>query len=179
MRLGIPTAFATLALLVLLGVAPPAWAFGEGLGFEPSCWATGLGALGPPLGDDPQGDLFWGFAASDGSDAPQEAAGQWLHLTPLRVVPTRWGAQLRRDLFAGRVEFASCSQNGHFVVTVQGSGSWNGVPGHRFQVVITDRSAPGDAVDSYSIVIVGPDDELVYHAEGDIVRGGVVTSGSQ
>jgi len=162
-------------VLALILVAPQARAFGEGLDFEPACWATGLGVLGA-LGDQPGGDIFWGFAASDNTDAPQEeVAGHWLHWTPPRWVTTSRGVRLRRDRFVGQVEFATCSLNGAYLVIVQGRGAWNGAPDHLFEFVIHDRFDPAEN-DFYRIIILSPDTELVYTAEGDIVHGRVVTS---
>jgi len=161
-----------LGALAILLVAPQARAFGAGLDFDPVCWATGVGMIG----DLPGGDFFWGFAASDNTDEPQEqVAGHWLHWTPPRWVTTSRGVRLLRDHFAGRVEFATCSQNGTYLVTVQGRGTWNGAPDHLFQVVIQDRFDPTE-IDFYGIVILGPDSKLVYEAGGDIVRGGIITS---
>lgn len=57
-------------------------------------------------------------------------------------------------------------------VRVAGSGAWNGVGGHTFQLIVEDRGTPGRGRDSVSMLVQSPSGAVV------LVRSGLLTAGN-
>lgn len=77
-----------------------------------------------------------------------------------------------QNVLKGQVEAGLCARDGRKVISLGGSGSWNGKPGHIFNVTARDG-----APDHYAIVITGPDGmPIEYTASGDLVSGDTSTT---
>ncbi len=72
--------------------------------------------------------------AGDVHDEGGIAVGAWSHETA--------GA----DMFVGDPASLICRLNGAIVADVEGTGTWNGVAGHRFRLHVQDRGEPGPPV---------------------------------
>lgn len=121
-----------------------------------TCRAVAAGRLA-------SGDRFAGVAG----DRSGTARGVWIHASP-RV---GW----HRDRLVGHVDSISCEQNGALLITIDGTGRFNGERDHIFRVTIQDRQDPAQA-DFYRVTVIDPDLELAYTAEGDMTRGDVRSS---
>jgi hypothetical protein len=72
-----------------------------------------------------------------------------------------------QNVLKGKVEAGLCARNGRKIISLGGSGTWNGRPGHIFNVTARDGGP-----DHYAIVITGPDGmPIEYTASGDLVSG--------
>ena len=72
-----------------------------------------------------------------------------------------------QNVLKAKVEAGTCDRTGPIVVSLGGSGTWNGQPGYIFNV-----TARGGAPAHYAIAITAPNGmTLVYTASGNLVSG--------
>ena len=80
------------------------------------------------------------------------------------------GSATTRDHLIADVDTVTCFINGSRVGVVTGSGEWNGVPGHTFEVSIID----GGSTDEYSLDVFDSSGALVYQTT-DVPDSGDIT----
>ena len=74
-----------------------------------------------------------------------------------------------QNVLKGKVEAGTCDRTGPIVVSLGGSGTWNGQPGYIFNV-----TARGGDPAHYAIAITAPNGmTLVYTASGNLVSGNI------
>lgn len=110
-----PTLTLVLSLVTIQACTAEGERVGSGALVETStCELAGSGTLGP---DSFEGDVY---------DDAGAAVGGWSHLAP-------------SGAFEGEASSIVCRLNGATVGDIEGLGSWNGVPGHQFNVHVQDR----------------------------------------
>lgn len=102
------------------------------------------------------GERFAGYAFGNSSCA----VGRWTLLAP------------DKKMFTGQPDLLVCEQNGALLITIQGTGSFDGQSGLLFQLVMQDRQDPALS-DTFRIVIKTPADDLVYEAAGLFTTGDI------
>jgi alpha-tubulin suppressor-like RCC1 family protein len=101
----------------------------------------------------------------------------------LSVVVVGGGSSRSGVFLSQAVTFVAFSDNASYepgmpvtsidTVRLSGTGKWNGIAGHRFDMLTTDRGEPGRLGDTTWITISGPSGTVVAHLEGTLREGNI------